>query len=205
MANPFFSGRIPQELLDRVEKHVQDTGESKTNILVQALAAYLEFPIQLSNSNNSTLEKRLNDLEQKVTLLLGLDRNLPEIKQIIPDQNQTDNIVISNSDIESLDRHSQIEVIDNTVIDNDNSRKWRLIGEMSITEILKLPNLEIQDETKFRNMLKGLKSSKREKITTVGSYRIEIIGKEPGEKGKVIYRVFDNSDNKVINHPKVPD
>jgi hypothetical protein len=196
MANPFFSGRIPQELLDRVEKHVQEAGESKTNILIQALAAYLNFPIQVNKANDSNLERRVQELEQQVIKLLSLDKDIYEIKQTIPSQGQLDNNVITTDNNENSDKLPLLKTYDNSVIDTDNnSEKWKLIGEMSITEILKLPNLEIQDETKFRNMLKGLKSSKKEKVTTVGSYRIEIIGKEPGAKGKVIYRVSDNSDN----------
>jgi vacuolar-type H+-ATPase catalytic subunit A/Vma1 len=196
MANPFFSGRIPQELFDRVEKHVQEAGESKTNILVQALAAYLNFPIQVNKASDSNLERRVQELEQQAIKLLSLDKDIYEIKQIILSQSQVDNSVITTDNDEDLDKLPLLKNYDNSVIDTDNnSEKWKLIGEMTITEILKLPNLEIQDETKFRNMLKGLKSSNKEKVGTVGSYRIEVIGQKPGTKGKVIYRVSDNSDN----------
>ena len=169
-SNPFLSGRIPQELLNRVEKHIQDTGESKTNILIQALAAYLNFPIQLSNSSSSTLEKRLNDLEQQVEKLLSLDKDISKIKQIIKDQNKFDNIVITN---------------------DNNDRQWKLIGQMNITDILKLPKLEVQNETKFRDKLKALNSSKKEKVVTIGFYQFKIIGKELEGRGKIIYEVYE--------------
>ena len=136
MANPFFSGRIPQELLDRVEKHVQDTGESKTNILIQALATYLNFPVQPSNSNNSTLEKRLNDLEQQVEKLLSLGKDISEIKQTIADQSKIDNDVINNDTVETTNQSLKSKTTDNKVIDNDN-KKWKLIEQMNITDILK--------------------------------------------------------------------
>jgi hypothetical protein len=202
-SNPFFSGRIPQELLDRVEKHVQDTGESKTNILIQALATYLEFPIQLNNSNNSTLEKRLNDLEQQVEQLLRLDRDMSEIKQIVFNRDQIDNNIINNDNEESLNQLSWLEANNSNVITIDNkevgaaessdsnNKEWQLLGEMHIAEILKIPNLEIQDETWFKNKLRMLNSSKKEKITVVGFYRFKVIGKENGSKGKIIYEVCE--------------
>ena len=191
-SNPFLSGRIPQELLNRVEKHIQDTGESKTNILIQALAAYLNFPIQLSNSSSSTLEKRLNDLEQQVEKLLSLDKDISKIKQIIKDQNKFDNIVINNDNIKIPDQLQSSMPIDNIVITNDNNdRQWKLIGQMNITDILKLPKLEVQNETKFRDKLKALNSSKKEKVVTIGFYQFKIIGKELEGRGKIIYEVYE--------------
>jgi hypothetical protein len=207
MANPFFSGRIPQELLDRVEQHVQDTGESKTNVLIQALAAYLNFPIRLSSTNNSDLEKRVNDLEQQIVKLLNLDRDVDKIKQIIFNQNQSDNINITSDNNSPSSQLSCLESNDSNVIIHDNkeekivkdnnssNRKWQLIGEMRIAEILQLPGLESQNETWLKNKLRMLNSSKKEKITTVGSYQFKIIGKDAGSKGKIIYEVYDNSDN----------
>ena len=44
-ASPFFSGRIPQELLDAVEKHRALTGESKTDVLVRSLAKYVGYEL----------------------------------------------------------------------------------------------------------------------------------------------------------------
>jgi hypothetical protein len=178
-SNPFFSGRIPQELLDQVEKHVQETGESKTNILIRALAAYLEFPIKLNSTSNSDLEKRVYDIEQQIVKLLDLGKDLSEIKQIIFNQNQFDNIVIARDNTKTKPAENN----------NFDDRKWQSIGEMTIVEILKLPNLEIENETKFRDKLRMLNGSKK-KITIVSSYQFEVIGKESGAKGKIIYRVY---------------
>ncbi|ANV92014.1 hypothetical protein [Picosynechococcus sp. PCC 8807] len=70
MANPFFSGRIPQDLFDHVEKHRDTTGESKTDVLVKALAAYTEFEGKALDNKAvprfSELLKRLEKLENKV-------------------------------------------------------------------------------------------------------------------------------------------
>ena len=73
MPNPFFSGRIPPDLLKKIEKHISETGESKTEILIKALAAYVNHPIPVENSVSkngvpieafAALEKRVAALEQ---------------------------------------------------------------------------------------------------------------------------------------------
>ena len=72
MASPFFSGRIPQELYDRVEQHIKETGEGKTQILINALSQYLGVevfkPIHLSTdiflSELEQIKGRLTVLEE---------------------------------------------------------------------------------------------------------------------------------------------
>ena len=44
--NPFFSGRIPQGLYDRIEEYREQTAESKTEILIRALAQYVDYPLE---------------------------------------------------------------------------------------------------------------------------------------------------------------
>ena len=72
MANPFFSGRIPKELLDHVEQHRESTGETKTDVLVKALAAYTGFQLDEKGeiappaSITSELLERLEKLEAHV-------------------------------------------------------------------------------------------------------------------------------------------
>jgi hypothetical protein len=70
MTNPFFSGRISQGLLDHVEKHRESTGESKTDVLVKALAAYTGFEdndkTDLSGFKIPEVLERLERLESEV-------------------------------------------------------------------------------------------------------------------------------------------
>lgn len=63
MPSPFFSGRIPQELFDHVEAHRKSTGESKTDVLVKALAAYTGFEDN-SNIDNTSIPKTSEILER---------------------------------------------------------------------------------------------------------------------------------------------
>lgn len=79
--NPFFSGRIPPDLNKRVEEHCQETGEKKTEVLIKALSAYVNFPIKTANliSQQSELTEEIfakfTNLEERVRTLEELARN----------------------------------------------------------------------------------------------------------------------------------
>ncbi len=74
--NPFFSGRIPQNLHDRIQEHCDATGETKTQVLIQALAAYLDHPLETESQNNDTIKDLKKDLE-------NLDSRLQDLEQIL--------------------------------------------------------------------------------------------------------------------------
>ena len=73
MASPFFSGRIPQELYDRVDQHVKESGEGKTQILINALSQYLGFEISKPAIANTDLF--LSELEQIKGRLTALEES----------------------------------------------------------------------------------------------------------------------------------
>ena len=75
MANPFFSGRIPPELNDRVNQYLAETGMGKTELLVEALAKFIGAPIKYSPQ--PSLANQLEDHEQR---LLALEALLPSSK-----------------------------------------------------------------------------------------------------------------------------
>lgn len=71
-ANPFFSGRIPPDLQARIEQHIAITGESKNQIVINALSSYLNHPVSqsnptlVSNAISSLIEERFNALENRI-------------------------------------------------------------------------------------------------------------------------------------------
>jgi hypothetical protein len=82
-SNRFFSGRIPNELYEQAEKHCEETGNSKTEVLIKALSTYLNFPIAIPGKNIvapspevtkemfKTLEERIKILEATLKALPG--------------------------------------------------------------------------------------------------------------------------------------
>lgn len=82
-ASPFFSGRIPQELLDAVEKHRALTGESKTDVLVRSLAKYVSYELPEVEIVEPPIQLQIDEILQR---LEAIETEL-EINRKVPAQN----------------------------------------------------------------------------------------------------------------------
>lgn len=141
MASPFFSGRIPQELYDRVDQHVKESGESKTQILINALSQYLGIEISTPKSSNTNTDLFLSELESLKERVSLLERSqsqqaiepvkiaeIPHKQMSLLDQasdnidNNTDNIVI----VESTDN-----TIDNSDVINEQTLTTKEVEELT--------------------------------------------------------------------------
>jgi metal-responsive CopG/Arc/MetJ family transcriptional regulator len=59
--------RLPDSLLDRLDSYVKDKKTSKTNVVIGALAQYLDSPENVPLGERMTaLENRLTQLEMKL-------------------------------------------------------------------------------------------------------------------------------------------
>lgn len=111
MANPFFSGRIPVELDKAVADHIQKTGETKTEILVKALASYLKVPI----------EPTARSIEVTQQEFVNLVRRIEAVEEILKTQHPV--IISDNCDNEADSRDLKLPKLDQTTVitaDNDN-------------------------------------------------------------------------------------
>lgn len=98
-ANPFFSGRIPQELHQKVEEFCEREGKGKTEFMIEAFYKYLDLPIPTTrNSSDVTkemfleLQERVYQTEAQIQEFQNLLKRIPETKtidniDIIPDNN----------------------------------------------------------------------------------------------------------------------
>jgi hypothetical protein len=95
---PFLAARIPHSLESALESHVKSTGESKTQAIINALSAYLNWSENGGASNASDrlslLEKKVAELENllktpKQTSLLDVEPI--DVKPVIKEAKQTDN------------------------------------------------------------------------------------------------------------------
>ena len=67
MANPFFSGRIPPGLADKIDAHLLNTGETRSELLLRLLRAEVG-----DNKNNNATD---NIVDNTLTdVLIGLER-----------------------------------------------------------------------------------------------------------------------------------
>ena len=107
--NPFFSGRIPQALLDRIESFRKETGEGKTDILIKALAKYVGFELEKDKPSYPPIRQELNSIFVRLEQLeeiVGVDKETVVTKN----KNQLE----LNYDTETVPPN------DNSSITNDN-------------------------------------------------------------------------------------
>ena len=116
MPKPFASARISEELNTAIEKRSEKTGESRSDIIINALKAYLEADAEVPLSP----EKRFEALENRVT---HLEEQLNQPAQMALFDNKTD------------DTSDNKKETTNSVIKTDNKReKWtnEQLGEFGI-------------------------------------------------------------------------
>jgi hypothetical protein len=102
MPSPFFSGRIPVDLNNRINQHVAETGESKTQILINALAAYLNYPVKMQSAAPSS--------GVSLEMFTALVERVAALEQLLPSPETT---------IIASDNNSNI--VQPTVVNGDNS------------------------------------------------------------------------------------
>jgi hypothetical protein len=129
MPNVFLSGRIPAELNQQVDEFLARTGETKTEMLTKAVAAYIGAePPPLK----ATGDRRIENLEQEVALLKGAVKSLYEKLATLTSKTETpkvenepistfDNTTDNTDNIEKIDKLDHtFSNIDNTVDNSDN-------------------------------------------------------------------------------------
>jgi hypothetical protein len=149
---PFFSGRIPQDLFDVIEQRTKETGESKTQILIQALAAYTGFDL------SDTPKGSDHSLKQKVELLSAeietIKARLKEIESFQDKQDQKptqiENIPIQAEEISKYPEHIT-PTINSLPVFPDNDKD-------NIVDKKKTANAQILN-TKDATKLVGIKSN----------------------------------------------
>jgi hypothetical protein len=67
MASPFIGVRVPQEIYDALQAHIEEKGEKLPKVIVNALQAYLNLP----GSAETSLEARVNYIEERLSVLEG--------------------------------------------------------------------------------------------------------------------------------------
>ena len=89
MANPFFSGRIPPGLADKIDAHLSTTGETRSELLIRLLRAEVSDDKDNNNSDNITDNKNDDVLSDLITRVQKLEEAI---------NNKTDNVVARTTD-----------------------------------------------------------------------------------------------------------
>lgn len=90
MANPFFSGRIPPGLADKIDAHLLATGETRSELLVRLLR--VEIGDNKSNNvSDNQLDNRLTDLNTRLERLERLINNKADNSNFQSSDNNNNN------------------------------------------------------------------------------------------------------------------
>ena len=133
-ANPFFSGRIPQGLYDRIEDYRKETDESKTDVLIRALAKYVEYELEEDKPNIPPIQKtfdqifqRLDLIEQELSTLANREKK-QDTKQL---KTLSDNKAITTD-------NKELTSFDNYVITNDNIQQSQILSTREVLELVEI-------------------------------------------------------------------
>ena len=118
MANPFFSGRIPPGLADKIDAHLFTTGETRSELLIRLLRAEVSDDKDNNNSDNIADNKNddvLSDLITRVQKLEEAINNKSDNVVARTTDSKTDNISIGlafHEDDDNLDNREKLVTTD---------------------------------------------------------------------------------------------
>jgi hypothetical protein len=101
MANPFFSGRIPPALADKIDAHLLQTGETRSELLIRLL--------RIEVSDNKPDNSNINSDNKPDNLLLDLLTRVEKLE--LANNNKGDNIMDNKSDTKLNDAFAAAQVI----------------------------------------------------------------------------------------------
>ena len=140
MANPFFSGRIPPGLADKIDAHLLNTGETRSELLVRLLRAEVS-----DDKLDNITDNRLIDVVIRLERLERLINNKADNKRQVSDD-KPDNIGDPQSSGEDWVNlatiAAQLEVLPKS-ISGAASKRGRDIGNDTI-------ELEIAERTIYK-------------------------------------------------------
>jgi hypothetical protein len=129
MANPFFSGRIPPGLADKIDAHLLNTGETRSELLMRLLRSEVD-----DNSADNIVDNTLTDVVIRLERLERLINNKADNKQQMNDNksDNTDNSQPSGEDWVNLAMiAAQLDVLPKS-ISGAASKRGRDIGNDTI-------------------------------------------------------------------------
>ena len=167
MANPFFSGRIPPGLADKIDAYLLTTGETRSELLIRLLRA--EVSDDKKNNNSDNIAENKND-----NILLDLSLRVQKLEEAINNKsdnivsrtndNKADNVFIGlafQTDDNNLDNKKELLAIDNQL----DNKKVVIVQEDCVSVVLTPTQLD--DLTKIHERKKVTKA-KSKKLLDLG-------------------------------------
>ena len=143
---PFLAARIPHDLERALEAHIEESGETKTQLIINAIGSYIKWS---ADGDRPIASDRLSTLEAKVAEIGRLiktpqQQNLLDIQPVIKDVKQTDNkpTETESSRNDQLFTHRKVSDITgigyNSVKSKPNSKNKIVEGNGRKFEVVKI-------------------------------------------------------------------
>ena len=175
---PFYSGRISQELFDHIEQFRTKSGEGKTELLEEALAAYTGFQTKKA-VNQSKLDDIYSRLK-KIEGILNIDNNFIASDNTSDDGVYRPKLFDDNNKI-NTDNDSKEEEKESTITNDNNKIKFLKSNEVSELIGVSAPSLS---QWKTKNLLPKVYENKK----TNKTYEIDIDA-EQSKPRQIVWRV----------------
>ena len=181
MANPFFSGRIPPGLADKIDAYLLTTGETRSELLIRLLRA--EISDNKSNNNSDNITENKND-----DILLDLIARVQKLEEAA--DNKSDNIPISlafHEDDDKVDNKEDLATTDDKpdnkeglmTIDDKSDNKEDLVtidNKIDNSLIAILQENRIAVELTSTQLIDLIKIHERKKVTKAKSKKLLDLG-----------------------------
>ena len=132
--NPFFSGRIPQGLYDRIEDYRKETDESKTDVLIRALAKYVGYELEEDQPNIPPIKKTFDEIFQRLDLI---EQELSTLAH--KERKQNTEQLKTTPDNKSITTDNKApRDFDKAAITNDNSQRSQILSTREVLELLEI-------------------------------------------------------------------
>jgi hypothetical protein len=104
MANPFFSGRIPASLANKIDNHLLSTGETRSELLIRLLRIEVNETNDNKNDNNtnsilSDLLSRVSELEKLADFQKDNNSDNTKAKLLQVKENGNEKVSLTESEI----------------------------------------------------------------------------------------------------------
>jgi hypothetical protein len=164
MANPFFSGRIPPGLADKIDAHLLTTGETRSELLIRLLRAEVNDNI-IDNTEDNKHDSILSEL---ITRIEKLEQAINNKSDNVTDRsvnNKSDNIFTGStlhSDDDKLDNISEPITTDNKINNNQIGVLQDNLSTVDLTPV------QLADLKKIHDQVGKVTKTKIKKLIDLG-------------------------------------
>lgn len=176
-SNPFFSGRIPTELYQQAEKHCQETGDSKTELLIKALSSYLNFPVAIPGKTFVALP---------VEVSKEMFERLEERVKVLENSLKIDTIPVIRNDNDDNTKEEKQEIICDNSVKTDDNKSDSLEIEPNRESVIKNDNITDNNyknekiETEKQEVQPSFKSILNNEVSTRANITIRQVSRLAG-------------------------